>query len=102
MGFAGIIGHEFVGVVEEVVPAEEGRDEFAHLVGKRVVGEINLGAFMVRYVNRMCFGRPAGRRTYARKEVSRSSERLEHCSFVCRPGISVPTHGELSLVVRHE
>ena len=35
MGFAGVVGHEFVGVVES---APEGWD----LVGKRVVGDINL------------------------------------------------------------
>lgn len=35
-GFEGTIGHEFVGVVEESPDA-------AHLVGKRVVGEINVG-----------------------------------------------------------
>jgi threonine dehydrogenase-like Zn-dependent dehydrogenase len=35
-GFQGTIGHEFVGVVEEAADAP-------HLVGKRVVGEINAG-----------------------------------------------------------
>lgn len=35
-GFSGTIGHEFVGVVEQVENAE-------HLIGKRVVGEINAG-----------------------------------------------------------
>ena len=35
-GFTGTIGHEFVGVVESAGDAE-------HLVGKRVVGEINVG-----------------------------------------------------------
>src|SRR5438270_1698846 len=35
-GFQGTIGHEFVGVVEEAPDA-------VHLVGKRVVGEINAG-----------------------------------------------------------
>ncbi|CAN5343468.1 hypothetical protein BH10ACI1_BH10ACI1_33200 [soil metagenome] len=35
-GFSGTIGHEFVGVVEESETAK-------HLVGKRVVGEINVG-----------------------------------------------------------
>jgi len=33
MGFQGVLGHEFVGVVE--------RSEESHLVGRRVVGEIN-------------------------------------------------------------
>jgi threonine dehydrogenase-like Zn-dependent dehydrogenase len=36
-GFSGVPGHEFVGVVEHA-PAED-----AHWVGKRVVGEINVG-----------------------------------------------------------
>jgi threonine dehydrogenase-like Zn-dependent dehydrogenase len=35
-GFSGTIGHEFVGVVEEAFDAP-------HLIGKRVVGEINAG-----------------------------------------------------------
>lgn len=35
-GFSGTIGHEFVGIVEEAADAK-------HLVGKRVVGEINAG-----------------------------------------------------------
>jgi threonine dehydrogenase-like Zn-dependent dehydrogenase len=35
-GFEGTIGHEFVGVVEEATGAQ-------HLIGKRVVGEINAG-----------------------------------------------------------
>lgn len=37
MGYAGILGHEFVGVVEEVNSSDQS------LVGKRVVGEINAG-----------------------------------------------------------
>jgi threonine dehydrogenase-like Zn-dependent dehydrogenase len=36
MGFSGVLGHEFVGVVEQAP------GEYAHLTGKRVVGEINL------------------------------------------------------------
>jgi len=35
-GFSGTLGHEFVGLVEEAKTA-------AHLIGKRVVGEINAG-----------------------------------------------------------
>jgi threonine dehydrogenase-like Zn-dependent dehydrogenase len=35
MGFKGILGHEFVGLVEKINGPEQ------HLVGKRVVGEIN-------------------------------------------------------------
>jgi len=38
-GFQGTLGHEFVGVVEEAPNAE-------HLIGKRVVGEINAGCGM--------------------------------------------------------
>ena len=38
MGFQGILGHEFVGVVEEVF---SGEDE--HWLGKRVCGDINVG-----------------------------------------------------------
>lgn len=41
MGFKGILGHEFVGVIEEC--GEKG------LVGKRVVGEINLGCGRCHY-----------------------------------------------------
>ena len=37
LSFQGVIGHEFVGIVEEA-PAGS-----AHLIGKRVVGEINCG-----------------------------------------------------------
>ena len=37
MGYKGILGHEFVGIVEEV------NSEDKSLIGKRVVGEINLG-----------------------------------------------------------
>lgn len=37
MGYKGILGHEFTGVVEEI------NDEDQTLLGKRVVGEINLG-----------------------------------------------------------
>lgn len=37
MGYKGILGHEFVGVVEEI----KGKDK--SLLGKRVVGEINCG-----------------------------------------------------------
>ena len=36
MGFAGVVGHEFVGVVESAPAGHEA------LVGKRVVGDINL------------------------------------------------------------
>ena len=39
MGFRGVLGHEFVGVVEEV--HEDAKERFGHLTGKRVVGAIN-------------------------------------------------------------
>lgn len=40
LGFQGVLGHEFVGVVEELYgPATQ--ESYRHLVGKRVVGEIN-------------------------------------------------------------
>jgi threonine dehydrogenase-like Zn-dependent dehydrogenase len=38
MGFRGVLGHEFVGVIEEVYSE---REQDRALVGKRVVGEIN-------------------------------------------------------------
>jgi threonine dehydrogenase-like Zn-dependent dehydrogenase len=40
MGFQGVLGHEFVGVVEEVY-GEGASSQARHLVGQRVVGEIN-------------------------------------------------------------
>lgn len=43
MGYSGVLGHEFVGVVEEVKPGRrkaDGRDQ-RRWVGKRVVGSIN-------------------------------------------------------------
>lgn len=40
MGFRGVLGHEFVGVVEEVY-GSVAQERFKHLIGKRVVGEIN-------------------------------------------------------------
>lgn len=43
LGFQGIIGHEFVGVVEDV------NNKSRHLVGKRVVGEINCGCGICDY-----------------------------------------------------
>lgn len=39
MGFEGVLGHEFVGVVEELGP--EAGEEARSLVGRRVVGSIN-------------------------------------------------------------
>jgi threonine dehydrogenase-like Zn-dependent dehydrogenase len=40
MDFQGVLGHEFVGVVEEIY-GEEAQKQYDHLIGKRVVGEIN-------------------------------------------------------------
>ena len=40
MAFQGILGHEFVGVVEEIY-GDETQKQYDHLIGKRVVGEIN-------------------------------------------------------------
>lgn len=40
MGFQGVLGHEFVGVVEEIY-GDEVREQYARLIGQRVVGEIN-------------------------------------------------------------
>ena len=40
MGFQGVLGHEFVGVVEDIYGAAA-RKRYGHLQGKRVVGEIN-------------------------------------------------------------
>lgn len=43
MGFAGILGHEFVGTVEKI------NSDDKSLLGKRVVGEINLGCGICEY-----------------------------------------------------
>lgn len=43
MGFKGIIGHEFVGVVEKIDSSKQG------LLGKKVVGEINCGCGVCKY-----------------------------------------------------
>lgn len=40
MAFQGVLGHEFVGVVEEIY-GDEAQKQYDHLIGKRVVGEIN-------------------------------------------------------------
>ena len=44
MGFQGILGHEFVGVVEAIY-GDEIRDQYAHLLGQRVVGDINAACY---------------------------------------------------------
>lgn len=55
MGYKGILGHEFVGVVEEI------NDEDKSLLGKRVVGEINNGCeecdLCHKGLQRHCFNR---------------------------------------------
>src|ERR1700730_10876502 len=40
MAFQGVLGHEFVGVVEEIY-GDEAQKQYDHLIGQRVVGEIN-------------------------------------------------------------
>jgi alcohol dehydrogenase len=40
-GFEGVLGHEFVGVVDRL--SDLGRPEDRALLGRRVVGEINVG-----------------------------------------------------------
>ena len=40
MAFQGVLGHEFVGVVEEIY-GDEAQKQYDHLKGQRVVGEIN-------------------------------------------------------------
>lgn len=40
MGFHGVLGHEFVGIVEEVNGSDEMKEEW---IGKRVCGDINVG-----------------------------------------------------------
>lgn len=56
-GFRGVLGHEFVGIVEEI------RNSDRHLLGKRVVGEINCACardeceYCSRNLGRHCPGR---------------------------------------------
>lgn len=40
MAFQGILGHEFVGIVEEIY-GDVTQKQYGHLIGKRVVGDIN-------------------------------------------------------------
>src|SRR5436309_3540457 len=40
MGFHGVLGHEFVGVVEEIY-GDRAQTQHGHLLGKRIVGDIN-------------------------------------------------------------
>jgi threonine dehydrogenase-like Zn-dependent dehydrogenase len=44
MGFQGVLGHEFVGVVEQIY-GDAALNHYAHLQGKRVVGEINAACY---------------------------------------------------------
>lgn len=41
MGFRGVLGHEFVGVVEAIY-GDASNEQYGYLVGQRVVGEINV------------------------------------------------------------
>jgi threonine dehydrogenase-like Zn-dependent dehydrogenase len=40
MSFQGVLGHEFVGIVEEIY-GQAAQEQAGHLIGQRVVGEIN-------------------------------------------------------------
>ena len=44
MGFQGVLGHEFVGVVEEI-SGDVVQERYKHLKGKRIVGEINAACY---------------------------------------------------------
>jgi len=44
MGFHGVPGHEFVGIVEQIY-GDTALQQYAHLLGKRVVGEINAACY---------------------------------------------------------
>lgn len=45
MGFHGVLGHEFVGTVEQIY-GDTASQQHAHLLGKRVVGEINASCYL--------------------------------------------------------
>jgi threonine dehydrogenase-like Zn-dependent dehydrogenase len=44
MGFQGVLGHEFVGVVEQIY-GDAALSRYGHLLNKRVVGEINAACY---------------------------------------------------------
>lgn len=44
MGFHGVLGHEFVGIVERIY-GDTALQQYGHLLGKRVVGEINAACY---------------------------------------------------------
>jgi len=44
MGFEGVLGHEFVGVVE-AISGDVAQKQYAHLLGQRVVGDINAACY---------------------------------------------------------
>lgn len=44
MGFQGVLGHEFVGIVEEIY-GDDARQGYRHLLGKRIVGDINAACY---------------------------------------------------------
>ena len=46
MAFQGVLGHEFVGIVEEIY-GDTVQEQYRHLVGQRVVGEINAACHRV-------------------------------------------------------
>ncbi len=73
MGFQGILGHEFVGRVEEAIGHE-------HLSGKRVVGEINAAC-------RTCATCLAGRLTHCPNRTTLGIDRRDgaFADFLCLP-----------------
>lgn len=48
-GFRGVLGHEFVGRVEEVY-GNVAREQYGYLIGKRIVGEINVACYQAKCV----------------------------------------------------
>ena len=73
MGFQGILGHEFVGMVEQAVGHE-------HLTGQRVVGEINASC-------RTCATCQAGRRTHCPNRTTLGIDRRDgaFADYLCLP-----------------
>ncbi len=81
-GFSGTIGHEYVGVVEEAEDAK-------HLIGKRVVGEINAGCGVCE---KCLFGdsRHCPRRTVL-GIINRDGAHAEFLTLPARNLLEVPT-----------
>lgn len=73
MGFQGILGHEFVGTVEQSLG-------HAHLIGKRVVGEINAAC-------RTCATCQAGHLTHCPNRTTLGIDRRDgaFADFLCLP-----------------